>query len=1578
MVKANWDIFRAKFSENPQSNFEWLCYLLFCRQFNRLLGISRFANQSAIETNLITVGHEKVGWQAKFYDSSLSSHKNELLNAIENSKRYYPDITKLLIYTNKDWGQHKGKEPKGLVDIEKKSKELNIKLEWKCASFFESEFVAIKHEDISRHFFTQEESTITLINRQRNHTENILVQIQASIIFNNINIEIDRQEQIDQLIDSSQQILILSGPGGVGKTAVIKKAYEKIKNDVPVIIFKATEFELRSIDELFPHFSLTDFLEAYRDFKGKIIVIDSAEKLLDLKNNDPFKEFLPVLIKDGWRIVFTTRDNYLDDLNYQFFEVYDITPLNIRINNLDINELENISEKHYFQLPQDWKLQELIRNPFYLNQYLKYCIAVYGLDYKSFKKKLWDNVICKSKPKREQCFMQLAFARAKEGIFFVNNIECQTSILDDELCRDGILGHETAGYFITHDIYEEWALEKIIDVEFARRTSNQEFFKRTGKSLPIRRSFRNWLSDKLLLEDGDAKIFIEQSIIDSKIESFWRDEISVSILSSDYSSTFFDAFKDQLLYDEQAFLRKLAFILRIACKEVDDSMLRQIGVKGARTLSAKYIFTSPKGQGWGNFIKFIFANIDSIGINNINFALPVIHDWNSKNRHGETTRISSLIALQYYQWITRDGTSLQRGKAKDSLLQTILYGSSEITGELENILDDIINNEWKEHRDQYYDLSIAILTRFEGVRTAIALPSHTLKLAELFWFSTQNEQNNNYYSGVDVEQHFGLDNSASKYFPASAYRTPIYWLLGSYLKETIDFIIAFTNKAVRNYANSNFDESVRKADIYFDKQDDQSQYVSNCLWNLYRGVGSPISPHLLQSIHMALEKFFLELGDKAEPKILEGWLIYLLKDSESASISSVVASIVLAYPEKTFNVAKILFKTREFIEADMARLASEPSTRSLYSIIAIHPGANNELHYDERIKTCDHEHRKLCLEHLFLMYQFFKGEGVSESEAVKRQQVLWKILDDYYQKLPAYSSDSDKTWQLFLARMDKRKMSVSAQEVDKGIEIKLNPEIEPALRKYSDEALEQSSKMTRYNSLRLWAEYKVSGDKEYKKYEQYETNPLLALKEVKEIMATLKDIKPPDIFSYQHSEDGSFFLFNYSIPAYVCTTLIEYHTNELSTEDKLYCKNIIVNAASQSLKPNYHYQVSDGVQPAIYTLPTLLKLFPEEKGNIKLILLLNLFNESNVGSGISNGNFSTFPISAIARLWKTNFADAHSLLLGYLLLRPIYDQLSKIILRENYQIGIYSYHSDGMWSRFISDNEKHLERIVNNELSLADIGSIENYDLSTLRTAFQIIPYKSNNTEHVAIAYSIISNFAKKLTSDQITDEIDHQAKDDFLKSYVYFVLNSPTDEINNYLKPFLDNFEVCEAIADLLEQFVLAEDALNTYSNFWLIWDAFKQKIFFICSSSRYSWQTEKILKSYLFASAPWKNPAKEWHSFKDNDKYFFDEISSSIGHHPIVLYAISKLLNDIGSKYINEGIFWISTMIESRLNSDNDRLESNTIYYIENIARRYVYTNPKKIRETKSIKDRLLLILKYLIDRESVVGYMLRESII
>lgn len=1579
MIKPNWDIFRAKFSENPQSNFEWFCYLLFCKEFDKPFGIFRFKNQSAIETNPIEKGDEVIGWQAKFYDTSLSIHKNDLVNTIEKAKRDYPNITKLLFYSNQEWGQNKGENPQGLIDAEQKAKKLNIILEWRTASYFESEFVSVDNELFAKHFFSNNKSIFDLIEEQQKHTENILSQIQTNISFNNQYFEINRNKQLTELKDASQQISILSGMGGVGKTVLIKKYYEKVKEQTPFIVFKATEFELRSINDLYTDFSFYDFTQVYKYEETKIIVIDSAEKLLDLKNHDPFKEFLSILIKDKWKIIFTTRNNYLEDLNYQFFEIYNIAPLNISVNNLELEELSKISEGHSFSLPKDEKLLELIRNPFYLNEYLKFYKDKEELEYRGFKNKLWNKNIKKSKPERERCFLQTAFERASSGQFFISP-GCDSNTLDSELVRDGILGYEIAGYFITHDIYEEWALEKIIESEFIKKISNQDFFERIGQSLPIRRSFRNWLSEKLLLENDDIKSFIEEIIESKEIEPFWKDEILVSVLFSNYSKVFFDLFKDELLYYEQNLLRKLTFILRIACREVDDDFFKQLGIRNLNLFSLKYVLTKPKGQGWSNLIKFVFDNIETIGIENINFILPIIHDWNSKIKEGETTRLSGLIALQYYQWIISEDVYLSRDNTKEHLLQTILYGSSEIKNELKGIFNEILNNKWKYHRDPYYDLSKAILTKLEGISVSKVLPESVLKLADLFWSYSEKEEDHFYRSRIEVEQHFGLESNHSDYHPASAYQTPIYWLLQFHLKETIDFILNFTNKSVQKYAISGFDNFVKKVDIFLEDENTQSQYVSHCLWNLYRGTGSPVSPYLLQSIHMALEKYFLEVGEKVESNILENWLLYILRNTESASITSVVASIVLAFPDKTFNIAKILFKTKEYILNDTTRLVAEHGAKSLYSIGKNWGIRTNEFYDEERIKTCEDKHRKLSLENLFLHYQLFRSKDVDQAKAAKRQKELWKILDNYYQELPIESeqSESDKTWRLFLARMDRRKMDITTEKTDEGIAIQFNPEIDTDIKEHSEDAQKKYNEQMKYLPLKLWAEFKFNNDDKYKQYEKYENNPLLALQEVKDILIKLKTIKTPEIYKIHHSEEESFFLFNHSIPAYVCSVLIEKYLDELSVGNRSFCKDIILEIAISSLDINYRYQISDGVQQAFSVLPALLELFPDEKESIKLILLLSLFNNSHVGGMLSSESFSIFPIIAIQKLWGNNFSDAQSLLLGYLLLRPKYDDLSKKIREENYKKGVYGSHSDQLLKRFIDHNEEELQSIIENKISLSALKDIEKYDLSILRTAMRMIPQRTDNNDHKTIAKAVISAFAEKLALDDRDNKIDYQVKHDFLQTYTYFVLNSPKDEIQGYVKPFIDNFNSSESIADLFQEFVLTEDKLNTYDNFWFVWNAFKEKIFDICKEGDERWYVSKIVKSYLFATVPWKESAKEWHSLKDRNKRFFAELSNKIGHCPSFLYAISKLLNDIGSHYIDDGVLWISSILRNNQNIADKKLEANTIYYLENFTRKYIFRNREKIKKIKAIKDNLLLILDYIIEKGSVVGYMLRESIV
>ncbi|WBW95285.1 AVAST type 4 anti-phage nuclease Avs4 [Oceanirhabdus sp. W0125-5] len=1582
MIKPNWDVFKAKFSENPQNNFEWFCYLLFCKKFNMDYGIFRYKNQSAIETNPIEVNDDVVAWQAKFYETSLSSHKKDLEDTLNKLKRDYPKVNRLYIYSNQEWGQNKGQMPQGQKDIEKLAKELDISLDWKLASFFESEFVTVKNDIIAKHFFTFEKSIFSTLEEMQNHSKNLLKYINTDISFNDKNFEITREKELNPLISGSNQVCIISGVGGVGKTVLVKKLYERYAEDVPFYIFKATEFELRNINDIFGDFSLSNFLDVHKDMERKTIVIDSAEKLLDLRNTDPFKELLSAIVETNWQVIFTTRDAYLKDLNYQFFEIYKIAPLNIGIRPLEQQELITISNENAFTLPKDKKLLELIRNPFYLNEYLQFYKDIDEIDYVEFKLKLWEQRIKKSKPEREKCFMEIASQRANTGKFFVD-VKAELSNQCDELMKDGMLGYEDVGYFITHDIYEEWALEKIINKEFVNRSDEHDFFVSIGESLPIRRCLRNWISEKLLLEDYEIVEFIEDTVKNSEIDSFWKDELFASILLSDYSRTFFEVFKNELLSNKCSLLKRLIFILRIACKEVDDEFFKQLGIKDINLFTLEHILTKPKGVGWEALIEFTYNNIEIIGIENINFVLPIINDWNDKIRKGNTTRCAGLIALKYYQNTIRRDVYYSRDDTLETILKTIINGSYELKMELKEIIAEILLNEWKNYRDPYYDLAKFILTKLDGLPVCKVLPDEILQLADFYWTYTPKEDHMFSSCRDDVEHDFGIEKDYTDYHPASAYQSPIYWLLQINPKATMDFIVSFTNKSVRKYVSSNLAsrlDNITEVEVMLRDDRQKKQYISQCLWEIYRGTSSPVSPNLLQSIHMALEKFLLEIAEKMKTEVLVSWLNYLLETSESASISSVVTSVVLANPEKTFDTAKILFGTKEFIIHDTHRLASEQGAKTLYSI-GKNWGISKSSFYDnERLKTCEDKHRKWSLESLFLNYQVFAMQESGADEAKKRQEILWDILDDYYKKLPQDSeqNERDKTWRLFLARMDRRKMNITTEETNGGILIQFEPEIEPEIDEFREENQKAYNEHMRYVPLKLWADFKFKNDEKSKEYEKYDSNPQNALDEAKEILERLNKPYNPDLPQATHAENERFHLFNYQIPSCVCVVLVEHYIDKLNDEDKEFCKDVIIAKVISCVQPNYFYQVGDGAQEAIASLPKLMKLYPKEKEKIKLLLLLILFKDESVGGMISSERFNIFSMIAIHKMWEKEFEDAHSLLLGYLVFKYKYNELISEIRKENFENGVYEPDLGELLSRFLAENEMSLNKMVDNEFSISDLGNIQELDLFILSNALKMMPSKLEHREHIDIAHEIITVFARELTQGRDGDKVDYTVRNEFLKKYAYLVLNSERSKVPQLIQPFIDKFNSSEPIAEMFQEFIYAEDRMHSYDNFWFVWNQFKDKIIEVTNNGTNNWYVDKIIKSYLFAQTRWNDTTKEWHSLKSTNMRLIKDVSEQMGQHPSVLYSISKLLNDIGSSFIAEGLIWISNMLSNHSEYDTLKLERNTPYYLENLVRKYVYEEREKIKKNKRLKQKILVVLNFLIEKGSTVGYILRENII
>ncbi len=1606
MEEMNWNNFKAKFHNHEQIAFERFCYLLFCKEHGKDTGIFRFKNHAGIETDPIEKDGQVIGWQAKFYDTRLSEHKDELIQSINTTLLRHPEVNKIIFYTNQEFGQGKEKnDPQYKIDIENHAKEKGINIEWRTSSFFESPFVCEQNFSIAQYFFNLRKGILDSIAELSRYTESILKPIRSEISYNSKTIKLDRSAALKILMDvkDNSSPIILSGGAGVGKTAIIKDFCDAFKESHPLFVFKATQFRnIFHINQLFKDYgeiTATDFINEHKDIEKKYLVIDSAEKLAEIEDQDIFRIFLSNLLENGWTVIFTVRYSYLDDLRFQLKEIYGVSFTSVNIPGLTQEGLEQIATDHGIRIPKNERVIELLETPLYFNEYLQnYTSMGDDVSYSDFRNIIWKKHIQDSSHqsrnlhrRREECFLIIARKRANEGNFFVKTDDCDQEALK-KLEADEIIQYDSnaGGYFITHDIYEEWALDKIIEQAFIGAEDYGNFYQIIGTTLPVRRALRNWLSLKLLMNDEDAKRLIEFTVKDNGIGGHWKDEILVSVLLSDYSGIFFERFEDELLEgpDEESsmvvrdsgdsskyedrLLHRILFLLRIACKAINEDLLRRLGLTRAGMVLLQTVFTKPKGSGWSSTIAFINKNKEKLRFRYMNAVLPVLDDWNLSHKQGETTKNASQVALFYYEALTKQECFYfsSRDDTKDKLIRAILNGSGEIKPELKAIVNEIVSRKDTSHRGRYYELVQAILSSIiNSSEISKHLPDEVIKLANLFWFYTPKEDQYPFSSDRhDIEQYFGLAVHHQEHYPASAFQTPIFPLLQNSPQKTVDFILSFTNKSIEYFAKSKLASEAEIIDVVVnDSGDTVKQYISNTIWNIYRGTQR--APTLLESVHMALERWLLMVVAKlAKPEVAESWCLYLLKNSRSASITAIVASIVLAEPEKLFNVAKVLFRTKDLFFYDTARMQLDMQAKSLY-VISYDPTG---LYTNERLETCKDKHRSSSLENMALQYQLFVTEDEGQDVAKQRQEILWNIFDDYYKRLPEKSKETegDKTWRLCLARMDRRKMKITTEKKDDKVLISFNPEIDPELKKHSDDSLARISESWKYMPLMLWARNRFERNEDYKKYPQYEDDYKLAISETKKIVEGLEDDK---------SADQSFTLFNRSVPASVCAVLVRDFLDKLDAEERNFCKEVIIKQAAAPLGDSYGYQIGDGIDAAINALPLLLNLFPDDAADIKKILLFTLFDAHPTGAGQQFSDYTTEAILNI--LWKESYADANSIFIGFLLLKPLYNELWKSSRKESYDRNSYNVSKSKVLEAFYEKHRGDIEQIIKNEIDYSEI-EVNQIDLDTLTTAFRLLPIGTSDEIHKKFMLQVFPIFSKKVFEDRHKrdkeDRFEYMAKHRFLEKLAYIILSIKTEEIETYLKPFVDEFDDSADAAGFFSAFVSAEDRLAQYEQFWIVWKLFYPKIVVLTKGNGSRFYSKEVIYNYLLAWSYWRKDAREWHTLKEREKSFFKKVSEDMGGSPSVLYSLSKLLNDIGSGFKDDGILWISEMLKSNHGLSSDELEVNTVYYLENLVRSYVLKNRHKIKTTLQLKNKILVILDFLLAKGSVTAYLLREDIL
>lgn len=320
-ITVDWNVFDYKFSGKQRETFESLAYTLFCFEFKQKIGIFRYFNQPYIETQPIKTDDDIIGFQAKYYDETtqISDKEAELKKAIRDAKTKYGDISRFIIYTNKELSTSSIKtkmKPQYQVNIEKCGSDIGINVEWRVTSNFEIMLLDPQLSAVKDLYFSPNTDLQSFAEKILNRTESIISSIKSDIPYKERIIKIGySQTAIHDFTKSNNSALVVYGNAGTGKSGYVKDFYEQVveQHDTSLIAFSASDFDVKEETSLFNQFGncgLDGLISLYESDSNKYCLIESAEKYSNFFDFDIFRNAIHRLIESGWKIIITIRKQY--------------------------------------------------------------------------------------------------------------------------------------------------------------------------------------------------------------------------------------------------------------------------------------------------------------------------------------------------------------------------------------------------------------------------------------------------------------------------------------------------------------------------------------------------------------------------------------------------------------------------------------------------------------------------------------------------------------------------------------------------------------------------------------------------------------------------------------------------------------------------------------------------------------------------------------------------------------------------------------------------------------------------------------------------------------------------------------------------------------------------------------------------------------------------------------------------------------------------------------------------------------------------------------------------------------------
>ncbi len=1419
--------------------------------------------------------------------------------------------------------------------------------------------------------------------------------------------QLDRSRLVQQAIEhlESNQVVLISGVAGIGKSVIAKNVYD--------ILRKAGYFAFSFRGEEFAHAHLDETLQTIQvpttaarlgailaGQNRKILLVESVERLLEKSTRDAFNDLLTLMEKDkSWRLLLTCRDYSTDLVRSAFLKPVNVSHSVVTIPPLDNEELEKVKAANpsLVQPLGDAALRQVLRNPYFLDKALRIQWSKerpLPQSEREFRTLVWRDIVrvdhrrAKSMPTlRENAFEQVALRRARALTMYVACDDLEREAIQ-ELQNDSLLVHSKDSDSLlapVHDVMEDWAILHWLQRQYLKSEGSlQALSAEIGTPPAVRRTYRKWVTE-LVESDPEAADELFQAVIsEGEIPLHFRDDTLVSLLRSPFSSEFLERYAPELLANDCQHLRRLIHLLRVACVTTPAWL--------EPSVASASLFNAPEGPAWASVLRLAQAHFTSFVPKHAPLLLGLIQDWGQ----GVSWRTPYPEGYEAVAAIAHGLLPHFQGYRSEDQRKTILQVIAKIpNADRERFTALLRGSRADGDRDRTaVDFRKIIFEDMHGMPAARDMPALIALVAKdyLLCLEADLQSESNYGFPLKLETLFGIKGFRSHGFsPASACRGVFLPLLNYHPLEGLDLIIAVLNHSADWYARlrvrSEAVEPPFEMSLTFADGTSRTQWYNERLWMLYRGTS--VGPDVLQSILMALEYWLLELAE-SDPHELDEMLLSIIRRSDSAALTAVAASVATAFPHESSETLLVLLQSRICIQLDGKRKVYEAQAPSV--MMAMLPSLNGRdaIHEADRKKADARLHRKHDLESAILNLQL--------GSAAPR---VHEMIDRHRAEMPPPEgqSEDDQIWRLALHRMDLRHYTVAedapealatseepASHEHDETHIYLEPDdVDPDLQVMMSRNAARIQSINTRSEILDWG-LNAFGHDEGTTYDPDQwkqklqearavANGLCGEVSLKDrIRRLLARVSTSGAVEGSNDEvdwgrDG---------PGFVAVVCVRDHWNKMSDDERDWCVNIICseiertgNCWNELSRVQRNSMAAN--RPCAWALPLLLGriLADTQRTRVRQTFVLALthpVDEVRI--------YAAFGIGV--HLWTIDRELAlrcvNALATDAILVQRELDANTNLVYSDRRNVDVIREEAASVVRKQFCE----LDGIADN--AHLEFDSTRSYGVYANRPILVVLGQAP--TEPAAIA--AFERLAHTLVGwwNQTADERqkrNYKLEAELQQLLPKFLLRTPTLEAAQILQPILDSIErFPREIPWLVRALISAEDRQPNTAQFWSLWQLFADRV--RCAQWLGGLDNEHAtggeMIAAIFLSNYWKEDVRHWRSLEGNAQHIH-RLFADLPQSSRVLDAYVSFLYQIGTQSLPDAFIRIAQRLQ-QVDSSQIMWKGNTIYCLEVLLQRYVYRHSLTLKRKRHLRHAILFLLDFLIENGSSSAFRMRDDFV